>query len=155
MSNIVASAALAERARVIIVRDGAIALIERRRAGRRYYVLPGGGVEPGETPEIAAAREAREELGVTVAVGREVASFLREGTVQHVFLAVPTGGRFGSGTGPEMRGERAGRGSYRAVWLPLDRLSRVELRPHPVAAFIAAVRANGWAWPGEAARLRG
>jgi ADP-ribose pyrophosphatase YjhB (NUDIX family) len=34
-----------------------------------YYVVPGGSVEPGETCEDAASREALEELGVAVDLG--------------------------------------------------------------------------------------
>ena len=55
---------LSVRARVIIIRDDTIALIERYRAGRHYYVFPGGGVEPGETDRQALFRELREEAGL-------------------------------------------------------------------------------------------
>jgi len=54
------------RAAVVIVENGRVALIERVRDGRTYFVFPGGGVEVGETPENAAVREAEEELGVNV-----------------------------------------------------------------------------------------
>lgn len=33
-------------------------------------LLPGGGVDPGESPATAASREVMEELGVTLAVDR-------------------------------------------------------------------------------------
>lgn len=37
-----------------------------------FWELPGGKIEPGETPAAGLAREFEEELGVTVRVGRAV-----------------------------------------------------------------------------------
>lgn len=43
------------RARVFVVTaTGRVALIERRRQGLHYWAVPGGGIEPGESPEEAA-----------------------------------------------------------------------------------------------------
>ena len=56
------------RGAVILVQGRKVALIRRDRAGQTYYLFPGGGVEHQETLEQAAIREAREELGVHVAL---------------------------------------------------------------------------------------
>lgn len=56
----------------LIVRDGLV-LITQRRADQALplqWEFPGGKVEPGEAPIAAMARELREEIGVTVEVGR-------------------------------------------------------------------------------------
>ena len=49
------------RAGVVLIEDGQIALIERYRADKHYYVFPGGGADVDETPEQAAIREMEEE----------------------------------------------------------------------------------------------
>ena len=57
-----------------IVRDGRLLAARRRRpdrlAGR--WELPGGKVEPGESPVEACVRECREELGVGIEVVRRL-----------------------------------------------------------------------------------
>ncbi len=42
----------------------------QRRGGSHQWGFPGGAVEPGETPEMTAVREAKEETGLDVSVGR-------------------------------------------------------------------------------------
>ena len=145
---------MTDRARVIIIRDGALALIERHRDGRPYYVFPGGGIEPGETPEAAAAREALEELGLVVTVGPCVAETIAAGDRQHFFLATPIGGSFGTGRGAEVTGRTpATRGTYRPVWFPLVEVGRVPILPPVVARFVAAVQRAGPIWPTGVAHL--
>lgn len=41
-----------------------------------YYKLPGGGIEPGENIKKALDRECEEELGIAVAIKREVGSIV-------------------------------------------------------------------------------
>jgi 8-oxo-dGTP pyrophosphatase MutT (NUDIX family) len=48
-------------------RDREYLLVEARRSPGEW-VLPKGHIEPGETPEVAAAREVEEEAGVRAAV---------------------------------------------------------------------------------------
>ncbi len=53
----------------VVTRGNSILLVKHQRAGREYYVLPGGGLEWGESCEAGLAREFREELELEVAVG--------------------------------------------------------------------------------------
>jgi 8-oxo-dGTP diphosphatase len=51
------------------VRDGAVLLAQHVTRGERYWVVPGGHVEAGETLAQALIREFLEEVGVEVRVG--------------------------------------------------------------------------------------
>lgn len=55
------------RACGLLIRDGKV-LLQRKRTDR-FWALPGGRVEPGETPEEALRREFLEELGWEPSVG--------------------------------------------------------------------------------------
>ena len=50
-----------------------VLLIKRRDIP--VWVLPGGGIEPNEKPDIAAVREALEETGIQVEISRKVALY--------------------------------------------------------------------------------
>ncbi len=54
------------RATAVMVRDGEILMVRFDLEGRIWWYLPGGGIEPGETPEQAVVREMQEELNLQV-----------------------------------------------------------------------------------------
>jgi 8-oxo-dGTP diphosphatase len=54
----------------VLFRDGAGRVLMLRPTYKEGWDIPGGNVEPGESPSAAAAREVKEELGVDRAVGR-------------------------------------------------------------------------------------
>ena len=66
----------------VIERDGQVALVEVDRIKRgRVFDLPGGGLDPEETPAEAAVRECGEEAGLVVAL--DAAPFV---LADHYFL---------------------------------------------------------------------
>ena len=76
-----AAAIFDERGRILLV-------LERER-----WAYPGGHLEPGETPEQAAVREAREESGVEIELGpRLTTRKWPDGFVLHVFAATISDG---------------------------------------------------------------
>lgn len=54
------------RVSAIILKDGKILLIHRKKNGEEYWVFPGGGVEDTETPEAGIIREVKEETNLDV-----------------------------------------------------------------------------------------
>jgi 8-oxo-dGTP pyrophosphatase MutT (NUDIX family) len=83
-------------------RDGGLELCLINPSGRGTWALPKGWIEPGETPEIAALREVREETGLDGVIEDELGTieywfFSREERVRvhktvHFFLVQYTGG---------------------------------------------------------------
>jgi 8-oxo-dGTP pyrophosphatase MutT (NUDIX family) len=92
---------LDEAGRVLLIEcEDPVALDPRRPDIRRYWVTPGGGVEPGETAQSALRRELREELGLSsvrierLAATREIVLHFPDGPLvsrESYFLCHVTG----------------------------------------------------------------
>ena len=137
------------RAGIVLIQDNKVALIERHRAGVHYFVFPGGGVDEGESPEQAASREAMEELGIEVALKQKVAEIqLGSKSRQIYFLAVQTGGEFGTGGGEEYTASdpnNSDEGIYVPIWMPIDQLPlRDNIYPVDVANLVVRASTEGW-----------
>ena len=57
----------------LLVQERRVLMVEQARRGETYWLVPGGGVEFGESLSEALRREFLEELGLRVAVGGLVA----------------------------------------------------------------------------------
>lgn len=112
------------RSMALVVRQDKILMIQTYRRGRSIWELPGGGIEPGETPEEAAVRELKEESGLDGAVVRPLNTIhCKDGSTEYVFLAeVPRDQEPVAGTDPEIPAstEQAIR---KAAWKKLNELS--------------------------------
>lgn len=118
---------MTDRAVLLIVADKRLLLVHRRRGGQDYHVLPGGGIEPGETPEVAAVREALEETGLVVVLGERLATLENGARREHYFRVASFTGTLDVG-GPE-RDRQSDDNQYALVWLTLAELEHVTLRP--------------------------
>lgn len=130
-------AAIRVRVGVAVLRGDEILLARHRKAGEEYWVIPGGGVEVGETLAQAAAREMSEETGYTVAIGRLlfVAESIAPDASRHLvhvcFAGEITGGEECAGCDERLIG---------IGWLPVERLSQERLYPAFGAELLAALQ---------------
>lgn len=113
------------RAQVVLLQGGKILMAEHSREGGAYWVLPGGAIEPGETPEEAAVREVREETGLEIDLERPlfVDGPRDDGAVvirqpRHTFLGTIVGGQLRCAEG-EMGNPGNGR-LERVEWMPFE-----------------------------------
>lgn len=58
--------------RGIVKIDGKLLLLHRIKNGEEYWVVPGGGVEDGESYEETVVREMQEEVGIQVKPLKEI-----------------------------------------------------------------------------------
>ena len=99
--------------------DGRLLLVRRGKPpAQGTWTLPGGRVEPGESPSEAAAREVREETGLDVEVGELLATLPVLGYLVHDFAATVMGGKL-----------RAGDDADDADWFDIERLAAMDLSP--------------------------
>ena len=60
---------------VVASSSGTLLVKEQHDNGRTFWTLPGGGIEPGESPATGLRRELREELRCDAIVGDPVSTF--------------------------------------------------------------------------------
>jgi len=132
------------RAAVILIEKEQVALIERYRQGLHYFTFPGGHVDEGESPEQAAIREVSEELGLQVVILRSLAKIWWHGKPQYYYLAESVGGVFGTGTAKEMVSPFPEDGTYKPIWIPIQILLDLPVKPRLMAEMLIKAQIAGW-----------
>jgi 8-oxo-dGTP pyrophosphatase MutT (NUDIX family) len=135
--QIVAVQPTKNRAAVVSVRDGQLLVIRRVQRGRRYAVLPGGGVELNEPPQDAALRELEEETGLSGQVLRHLWTLQHGDRVATYFLvAVPFAPMLMAG--PEVE-TMSIENTYEPCWIPASDFDVENLQPAEIRALIRAL----------------
>ena len=115
------------RSVAVVVRDQRVLVIDRVKDGRHYCVLPGGGVEQGETPREACKRELFEETSLEGKVG-ELIDIPIDGGHSGGLLRCPSGLR--NSHRLRARARRASElNRYEPTWVDLEAFPHFPLVP--------------------------
>lgn len=114
------------RVAAIIVDNDRILLVEHTKNNRKYWLLPGGGVDQGEPLTEALQRELLEETGLEIAVrdlalvNDTIAPDQSRHIVHIAFHACVTGGELVVGADERLTD---------AAWVPIDNVASLPFYP--------------------------
>ena len=131
------------RLAAIIADRDRILLVEHRKRGQHYWVLPGGRLEAHETLEAALRREIREELGLQVQVG-ELAILCETLAPDRHVVNLIFHAEIGEGAEPRLDPADPVLAGWQ--WVAVNGLPRIDFRP-PIADSIRAVIAEAFRGP--------
>jgi ADP-ribose pyrophosphatase YjhB (NUDIX family) len=116
-----------QRVGAVVIKDNKILLIHRFRDGEEYWVLPGGGVEEGESLEEALHREVKEETCLDL-ISFKLIGTSNEADHQHYFYSC----QLSEGTpcigGPE-KDNSSVTNIYILEWIDIQNASQLKIYP--------------------------
>ena len=129
----------------IILDNDKLLVIKRDNQGKKYYALPGGGIEPGETPEQAVRREITEETSLATEFVRQIYQHnYSDGSTQYFYLFKYVSGQPRlSESAPEIIREH-NNNFYLPIWYEVSQLNQILLYPLEVRDWIIEDRKVGF-----------
>lgn len=136
--------------RAIVVKDGHLLVMHRNKFGQEYYILVGGGIKLGETPEQALARKLHEETSISVA-GPQLVIVEEAGVpfgTQYVYLCQYVSGEpLLQADSEEAKVHAMGRNLYTPMWLPIAQLPAVSFRSEALKQALLKGLQHGFTQP--------
>jgi ADP-ribose pyrophosphatase YjhB (NUDIX family) len=127
----------------LVVRADQLLLVEHRKRGQRYWVLPGGRLQGNETLEAALRRELREELALEARVGQLVIVCETLAPDRHVVNLIFQA-EIGEGIAPRLDQRDPVLAGWQ--WVSAEQLPRLDFRP-PIADAVRNVIAEKFSGP--------
>ena len=124
----------------MVVNGDQVLVMKRHKHGRDYAVLPGGGVEEGETAADAALRELQEETTLVAEIDRLLWTGRHNGRPAWYFLMTAVRGR-AELSGPEGQANRPDN-SFELRWVTADRFAELGLYPPDIRSPLAELLAG-------------
>jgi len=129
------------RASAVIFTDNKLITVYREKMVngvlKKYYVIPGGGVEENETIEECAKREILEEVGIDIEITNKYFYLEKEETEEYFYMANYVSGKIGTGTGPEFTNRDIEKyGTYEIKLIEKDELKNINLLPPEAKEYI-------------------
>ena len=104
---------------------------------KKYYTIPGGGVEEGESIKEAVKREVLEEVGIQIEVTDKYLYYENEKSIEYFYESNYVSGMLGTGTGPEFTERNVEEyGLYKLILVDRGKIKDIDLLPSEVKEYI-------------------
>ncbi|HET7014979.1 MAG TPA: NUDIX domain-containing protein [Streptosporangiaceae bacterium] len=138
---------MTDRVRALLITpDGDFLVFRRVRPGvDPYWIIPGGGVEDGETLEVALRRELHEELAAVAEVCG-LAYILEAGPDRHYFYlarVISWSASAADRSGPEFSDPNCGEHLLQQLPLSAEAVEGIDLKPESFAQFLVKLLRAG------------
>ncbi len=134
-----------KRSAVIILKEDEILLMHRNKFGQKYFSIPGGTIEIGESPEQTAIREIKEETNLDITLDKLLWEIEDEYHHGYYFLTKSFSGKIKLG-GPELKRQTAGN-LYDLQWVKIKNLQNILLYPESIKEKIINLGVDGKLMP--------
>ncbi len=115
--------------RAIIILDGKLVVMERRKEGRHYFVLPGGHLEGEESYTDCIKREVMEEFGISIEPQKIIYNLVAGESAQGIFVCEYVSGTVGRTADGEEYQENRNRGEYNPTTIEIEKIKDINLVP--------------------------